>query len=415
MLRKSFPNFIRTLCLLLSLVMLASAMPPCAFAVTQSEIDVLRAERDAITEQRQQKQAEVDWLEAEEANIIDRKRALDERSALAEQQMMLNYEEIELYDRMIEEKNLDIDEARRLEAVQLGRYRQRVRAMEENGGVDLLGIILHSGSVSDLLSAIDDMAEIMQSDKNAELAYREARRNTEKVIKECEEYRIELNARQDELLAEQEELQSEIDEATQLILGIAGDIENRQAVLDEISAAEDAANAAIDKMVAELEEARRQAAAAQAAQAAQSAAATGTASFMWPVASYVYISSRFGLRTHPITGEQKSHTGLDIAANQGTTVYASDGGTVTMAGWNSGYGNCIMIDHGNGYVTLYGHLNYIGVTNGQSVSQGSVIGQVGSTGASTGPHLHFEVLKNGSRIDPEQFFSGLVFSQNAGV
>ena len=86
-----------------------------------------------------------------------------------------------------------------------------------------------------------------------------------------------------------------------------------------------------------------------------------------------------------------------------------------MAGWNGGYGNCIMIDHGNGYVTLYGHLNYIGVSNGQTVSQGSVIGQVGSTGASTGPHLHFEVLKNGSRIDPEQFFSGLVFSQDAGV
>ena len=287
--------------------------------------------------------------------------------------------------------------------------------MEENGGVDILGIILRSDSISSMLSAIDDIGEIMESDKDAEKAYRDARKNTEKVIKECEEYRLELNARQDELLAEQEELQSEIDEATQLIIGIAGDIENRQAEIDEISAAEDAANAVIDKMVAELEEARRKAMAAQASQAAQSAAATGTASFMWPVASYVYISSRFGLRVHPITGQQKSHTGLDIASNQGTTVYASDGGTVTMAGWNGGYGNCIMIDHGNGYVTLYGHLNYIGVSVGQSVSQGSVIGQVGSTGASTGPHLHFEVLKNGTRIDPEQFFSGLVFSQDAGV
>lgn len=106
---------------------------------------------------------------------------------------------------------------------------------------------------------------------------------------------------------------------------------------------------------------------------------------------------------------------MDIASNQGTAVYASDGGTVTLAGWNGGYGNCIMIDHGNGYVTLYGHLSSISVSEGQSVSQGATIGAVGSTGNSTGPHLHFEVLQNGSRIDPEQFFSGLTISADAGV
>ena len=94
---------------------------------------------------------------------------------------------------------------------------------------------------------------------------------------------------------------------------------------------------------------------------------------------------------------------------------ASDGGSVTLAGWNGGYGNCIMIDHGNGYVTLYGHLSSISVSVGQTVSQGTTIGAVGSTGNSTGPHLHFEVLKNGTRIDPEQFFSGLTISADAGV
>ena len=121
------------------------------------------------------------------------------------------------------------------------------------------------------------------------------------------------------------------------------------------------------------------------------------------------------MRVHPITGEYKSHTGMDIASNQGTAVYACDSGTVVLAEWYGGYGNCIMIDHGNGYKTLYGHLSVISVSNGQTVSQGETIGQVGSTGNSTGPHLHLEVYKNGSRIDPEQFYSGLVISPDAGV
>ena len=129
----------------------------------------------------------------------------------------------------------------------------------------------------------------------------------------------------------------------------------------------------------------------------------------------MYISSRFGERVHPITGELKNHNGMDIASNMGTTVYAADGGTVVLAEWYGGYGNCIMIDHGNGYKTLYGHLSYIGVYEGQAVNQGDAIGQVGSTGNSTGPHLHFEVYAGGSRIDPEQFFSGLVISPDAGV
>ena len=127
-----------------------------------------------------------------------------------------------------------------------------------------------------------------------------------------------------------------------------------------------------------------------------------------------YITSRFGLRTHPITGEQKNHTGLDVGAAYGATVIAADGGVVTLAGVYGGYGNCVMIDHGNGYVTLYGHLSSISVSEGQGVSSGATIGYVGSTGIATGPHLHFEILSGGSRTDPEQFFSGLTFAPDAG-
>ena len=388
-----------------------------ANAVTQSEIDALKAERDKITAQRMEKQAVVDRLEAEKASVVDRKQAMDERNSYTLQQMELNREEIELYDQMILEKELEVTDAETLEKTQLERYRSRIRAMEENGNLNLIAIVLNSDNLSELMTAFDDIGEIMQSDKAIEKAYRAAKENTEQAKQEYEEVRLELTAKRDELEKEQVELQADIDEATQLILDLEFDLENRQREYEEIMASEDAANAVIDQLVAQLEAERK--AAEEAANAAGGGGgggtATATASFVWPVASYVYISSRFGMRVHPITGQTRSHTGLDIASNQGTSVYAADGGKVTMAGWNGGYGNCIMIDHGNGYVTLYGHLNGFAISQGDTVSQGQTIGYVGSTGTSTGSHLHFEVLLNGSRIDPEQFFGGLTFSPDAGV
>ena len=387
-----------------------------ANAVTQSEIDALKAERDKITAQRMEKQAVVDRLEAEKASVVDRKQAMDERNTYTLQQMELNRDEIELYDQMILEKELEVTDAETLEKNQLERYRSRIRAMEENGNLDLIAVILGSDNLSELMTAFDDIGEIMQSDKAIEKAYKAAKENTEQAKQEYEEVRLELTAKREELEQEQVELQADIDEATQLILDLEFDLENRQREYEEIMAAEDAANAVIDQLVAQLEAERK--AAEEAANAAGGGGgggtATATASFVWPVASYVYISSRFGMRVHPITGQTRSHTGLDIASNQGTSVYAADGGKVTMAGWNGGYGNCIMIDHGNGYVTLYGHLNGFAISAGDTVSQGQTIGYVGSTGTSTGSHLHFEVLLNGSRIDPEQFFGGLTFSPDAG-
>ena len=408
------------LCLsvLLMGTVVSEAIPVPAYAVTQSQIDELKEQRNVIRAQRQEKQAIVEALEAEKADVVAQKQAMDERNMYTLQQIQLNNQEIELYDEMIAEKAAELEEAQRLENEQLERYRARVRAMEENGGYNILAIISKSDSFSDMLTAMDDVGEIMESDRQLEDAYIAARENTESVKADYEDTRAELEELKAQLKAEQEELEKDIEEAIQIILDLENDLENRQAEYDAIMAAEDAANATIGKLVAELE-AQRAAEAAAAAAAAGGSSGGGSAnasgSFLWPVASYVYVSSRFGLRVHPITGKTKSHTGIDIASNQGTAVYASDGGSVTLAGWNGGYGNCIMIDHGNGYVTLYGHLSSISVSVGQTVSQGATIGAVGSTGNSTGPHLHFEVLKNGTRIDPEQFFSGLTISADAGV
>ena len=115
------------------------------------------------------------------------------------------------------------------------------------------------------------------------------------------------------------------------------------------------------------------------------------------------VTSGFGSRWHPILGGFRFHTGLDLAAPQGAAVAATSPGTVVVAGWCGGYGQCVTIDHGGGVLTLYGHLSRIDVAQGQAISQGQSIGLVGSTGRSTGPHLHYEVRINGQAVDPSAY------------
>ncbi len=128
---------------------------------------------------------------------------------------------------------------------------------------------------------------------------------------------------------------------------------------------------------------------------------SGSGAFIWPVNGV--ITSPYGYRTHPIFGSTIYHSGMDIGVDYGTPVHAADSGVVVEAGWISGYGYAVIIDHGNGLSTLYGHNESLNVSEGQSVSQGQVIAYAGSTGNSTGPHVHFEVRSNGDPVDPAAY------------
>lgn len=420
--KRTFIVALMTFVMVFSLAL--GALPIQARAVTQSEIDALKEERDKIAQQKAAQQAIVDDLEAQHASVLERKLAMDERNAYTLEQMELNKQEIALYDQMIEEKAQEVVEAKRLEDEQLERYRTRVRSMEENGNYGFLALILKATDLGEFLTAIDDIGEIMESDRQLEDEYIAAREHTEQVKADYEAYKAELEAKQEKLRAEQIELQKQIDEATGLIAQLMEDIEGNSEELAKLQEAQDATQKEIDEMVAELERQRREEEERRRQEEAANnpggsgggggGTATGTGSFGWPVPSCTYITSKFGPRYHPVTGAyQSTHTGLDIGASHGATIVASDGGTVTTAGVKGGYGNCVMIDHGNGYYTLYGHMSSIAVSVGQSVSKGDTIGYVGSTGVSTGPHCHFEIRVNGVCTDPAPWFSGLTYAPDA--
>ncbi len=391
-------------------VFLLLLFPGQAWAVSQEEIDELRKERIAIAEEHGEKQAKVDELEEQKASVVEKKKAMDERNEFARKEIDNIEREISLYDQIIAEEAIKVEQAKALEEKQLERYRSRVRAMEEYGEMNYLSLILRVNSLSELLTAMDDAGDIMKSDQELYDDYMAARENTEAVKAEYESYKSELEAEEDVLLARKAELEKDIEEAAQLIRDLEEDIDKRNAELHELLLAEIEVAERIDQLVAEQEQ-ERQAAAYQGG-----GSVSGSGSWAWPCPGCSYITSRFGNRFHPIFGEWRYHSGLDIGAGYGSAVVASDGGTVIMADVNGGYGNCVMINHGNGYYTLYGHLSGYAVSEGEAVGQGQVIGYVGDTGWATGPHLHFEIRSGGTKLDPEEVggFYGLTYAPDAG-
>lgn len=409
-------------CVLLSALLIASLIP-AAHAVSQSEIDALQAKKDELSERTAEAEQRVALLQDEQATVLDRKLALDEQEEALKESLDLVAEEIVMYNRIIEEKAAELETALRREEDQLEKYRTRVRALEESGGYNILAVFMSSTDFNEFLTAVDDMETIMISDRDLEDRYIEAREEAEAVKAEYESVRLSCEEKQRSLQGEKTELEQQLTITVEKLAELEGQLEEAIATYEQAQAAEEAAAQEVLNMIAAYEKQKQQEAAARAAQQAQqqaasgsagsqtAAAVVGTGSFVWPVPCSTRITSRFGYRSDPFTGETKYHSGIDIDGygNEGGSVLAADGGTVTTATYSDGYGNYIIIDHGNGYQTLYGHMSGLAVGAGQTVSQGQTIGYLGSTGRATGTHCHFEVFINGDRTDPTQFFSGLTY------
>lgn len=369
-----------------------------AFAVTQFELDEIQKEKNELTAQREQCQIEIDELQAKQASALEQKAALDERNQYALKQVQLISEQVELYNELIAEKAEEVEAAKEKEQLHLKKYRARVRAMEENGEYNVLEVIFTASSFSEMLTAAEDIGEIMQSDKELMLEYIAAREETERVVCEYEQVKAEYEAKQKELLEEQAALQKQVEEAYNMVAALKNDIDSAIVEYEISVEAEDEMSAYFDEMSKKYAE----------EQIALEGAANNPG-FIWPAPDCKAITSKFGYRWHPILNYERFHAGIDIGSQENDVIIAAYGGIVVDAQYSDSYGNYVLINHGNGYTTIYAHMSSIAVEAGQPVSQGDTIGYVGSTGWSTAPHLHFEIRYGEVKTDPATYFNDLTY------
>ena len=407
---KSAISVLLSLVLMFSLVLCFTPTNANA-ATTQAEIDELKEQRNQLKEQQKDIQNTVNSLRGQQDKLIELKTALDEKNAITLQQILNLEEQIALHEELIEQKSVELEKAQDIADEQLKRLKVRIRNMEENGRYNYVAVLFGAESISEFLSLMDDIGDIMKSDRDLENSYKEAVTDLKAVKSEYEEARLELKEQKAELTNLSAQLEKDIVEANAAILELEGDISANSAILSQLNAQDKEMQDKINQKIKELNEQNKPSNPSNPSNPSKPSG-SGTLT-VWP--SYcTYITSVQGNRVHPITGQYGTHGGTDIGASYGSAIYAAGSGTVVTAynnsAYNGGYGNYAMINHGNGIQTLYAHMSVCSVTVGQTVSAGQTIGYVGSTGRSTGPHLHFEVRVNGSRVDPQSYYPGISFS-----
>ena len=399
--------------------LMVSIIPVSAYAVTEDEVAAIQAQKKEISGRVKDCKERLDALKQQQANVLEQRAALMEQNKLTQEQIDLVQEQIDIYNDMIADKAAEVEDAKTREDRQLQKYRTRVRAMEENGGYNILAVVLQSDNFSELLTAVDDMGEIMNSDRALEDQYIAAREETEEIKADYEAVKADYEEKQGELKSEQDELKKQMDEATELLDSLQEDIEKAVKEYEAAQAEEAAASAEVSNIIARWN-------AEKAAQTVTrevtnedgtttiiekpAGGVEGTGSLIWPVPCSMRVTSRYGDRSDPFTGKTTYHAGIDIDGfgNDGQPIIAADSGTVITASSNSGYGNYVIIDHG-GMKTVYAHMSGLAVSSGQTVSQGQTVGYLGATGRATGTHCHFEVYVGDSRTDPAAYFSGISY------
>lgn len=364
-------------------------------AVTRAEIDALKNKSGTIASQKKDIQNQLKALQADKSSAMKKKQLLEDQIDLIRQEISNINEQIAMYDQLIAEKTAELEQAEADEAAQFDLFCRRMRHMEEQGETSYWAILFSSSSFAELLDNYMMIEEIIEYDNQVidNLVALQEKVTADRTALEGAQAEQEEAKRQQ--IAAQDELKAQEDEVDKLIA--------------EISAQEDV----LEEMEAELNKAAKeldaQIKAKEKEYAAQIANVPSESGYLWPLSgSYNVLSSLFGPRLHPVTHKPGNHSGIDIPAPAGTKIYAAKSGVVIHAAKGTGsswsYGNYVIVSHSDGTSTLYAHMSRIGCKQGQTVKQGDVIGYVGTTGRSTGNHLHFEVRVGSTRKDPVNYF-----------
>jgi len=396
--KNKLKTFLRTaaamLCAAAVAACLIAAMTPSdAYAISQKEVDKLKNQLSSITAQRKELEKELSSLDKQQANMTDQIAVLDKKIEAAEEEIELQLELISTLAQLISVKEAELTAGEQKVDEQYELIRMRVRFMAERGSKSYLSILLSAESFSDFLTRFEVIKAIVNHDNSVFDAFRTA-------CKEVADQKASLEQTYDE--AESQEKKLEENKKT-----LENEMAQRESTMAELIAKEAQAKkeynsiaAEEDRLVAEVRDAVNEL-------AKQESSVYVGGKFQWPLpAVNNIVTCEYGMRTHPITGVYKLHTGVDLRATSGTPIYAANKGKVITSGYNTAYGNYVVIDHGGGVATLYAHMTKRLVAAGDTVKQGDKIGTVGSTGYSTGPHLHFEIIKDGDYIDPITQYAG---------
>ena len=359
---------------------------------TNLQTQDLQTQRDELQNQLSEANGELEKVQSNLSENLQQVEKLDEKIATAETQLEEQESKITELKDSINKMETELNTVTEKYDRQKKLFEQRLVATYEAGETQYLDILLKSKSLSDFLSSYYIITELAELDND--------------LISELEEKKKTIDLSRQKVENEKEELATIIENQTRLSRTLQNTKKMRESFIEKLSDEEKNLQTKIDEINAQYEVVNKQIL-ALAQQGIDTAYIGGE--LAWPVPGYTRITSKYAMRVHPITGQYKLHTGVDIGAPAGSNFIAANDGIVVKAEYNAAYGNMVIIDHGGGISTLYAHGSEILVQLGQSVKRGESILKVGSTGYSTGPHAHFEVRINGVTTDPLPYITnGLI-------
>ena len=410
--------------MLLSLIL--SLIPVPANAASSSEIrkqiNQLKEEKEEIKDKIAEVQAQYEENENEITNIIGKKNVIDQEIQLLSQQISNINDQLQAYNILIADKQDELDNAEDRYDVLNEENKIRIRTMEEEGEVSYWEVVFKANSFSDLLDRINIVEEIASSDKRRLQELSDAANEVETAQDELETEKAEMEEAKLELDAAQAEMDAKREEADALIqelLTKADDLEaleaefeaQEAAFLEQIAAKEEEYDAAkhaewlayiatsVPPTTKPVQGSTNSSGSSGGGSSGGGSVGGGGGGWVVPC-SYTSITSPFGPRVSPTTGASTYHQGVDLDTGTGWPVWATRAGVVIFSGWGNAAGNYVTIDHQDGFRSIYMHLNSRSVSVGQIVSAGQQIGTTGSTGVSTGDHLHFGISYNGVYVNP---------------